>query len=44
MNSKVYKKYIELEEAAFSEGELSKKMKELIAIGVSAGSGVLKKS
>lgn len=39
MNSNVYQKYLELEEAAFSEGALSQKMKELIAIGVSAGAG-----
>jgi len=36
MDSKVYKKFLELEEATYTEGELSTKMKELIAIGISA--------
>ena len=35
MDSKVYKKFLELEEQAFSDGELSVKNKELIAIGIS---------
>ena len=39
MKSKTYQKFLELEEAAFSEGELSIKMKELIAVGISAGIG-----
>jgi AhpD family alkylhydroperoxidase len=33
--SKVYRKFIELEEEAYSEGILGKKYKELIAIGIS---------
>jgi AhpD family alkylhydroperoxidase len=33
--SKVYKAFLEMEEAAFSDGALSKKAKELIAVGIS---------
>lgn len=36
MNSETYKAFLKLEEAAFKDGELSTKMKELIAIGISA--------
>ncbi len=36
MDSKVYKKFLELEGAAFTEGSLTVKNKELIAIGISA--------
>ena len=39
MKSKTYQKFLELEESAFAEGELSRKMKELIAVGISAGVG-----
>jgi len=39
LSPEVYKKYIELEQSAFSAGELSQKTKELIAIGISAGVG-----
>jgi AhpD family alkylhydroperoxidase len=35
MKSKVYNKFLEMEEAAFSDGELSKKNKELVAVGIS---------
>jgi len=35
MNSKVYKAFLGMEEAAFSDGALSKMNKELIAIGIS---------
>ena len=34
--SKVYKAFLDMEEAAFSDGELAKKYKELIAVGISA--------
>jgi AhpD family alkylhydroperoxidase len=33
--SKVYKAFLDMEEAAFSVGELAKKHKELIAVGIS---------
>jgi len=33
--SKVYQGFIRMEEAAFSDGTLSKKQKELIAVGIS---------
>ena len=33
--SKVYKAFLDMEEAAFSDGELAKKHKELIAVGIS---------
>lgn len=33
--SKVYKAFLEMEEAAFSDGALPKKAKELIAVGIS---------
>ena len=35
LDSKVYKTFLELEKATYSEGALSKKQKELIAIGIS---------
>jgi len=35
LDSKVYKAFLEMERAAFSDGDLSKRMKELIAIGIS---------
>jgi AhpD family alkylhydroperoxidase len=34
-DSKVYKAFLEMERAAFEDGELPKRMKELIAIGIS---------
>ena len=36
MNSKVYKTFLDLENATYSEGNLSTKVKELIAVGISA--------
>lgn len=35
LKSNVYKAFIDMEQATFSEGELSKKHKELIALGIS---------
>ncbi len=35
LNSKVYKAFLDMEKAAFSDGALSKKSKELIAVGIS---------
>jgi AhpD family alkylhydroperoxidase len=35
LKSKVYRGFLEMEQAAFSDGALSKKHKELIAIGIS---------
>ena len=35
LNSKVYKKFLQMEEVAYSNGALTKKQKELIAVGVS---------
>ncbi len=35
LDSKVYKAFIALEQATFCDGDLSKKQKELIAIGIS---------
>ena len=35
LNSKVYKAFLEMEEAAFTDGALPKKNKELIAVGIS---------
>lgn len=35
LDSPVYKAFLQMEEAAFSEGALSKKEKELIAVGIS---------
>lgn len=35
LNSKVYKAFLNMEEAAFSDGALQKKHKELIAVGIS---------
>ena len=35
LDSKVYAKFIELEAATFKDGEVSKKNKELIALGIS---------
>lgn len=34
-NSKVYRSFVELEQKTFSDGELKKKYKELIALGIS---------
>jgi AhpD family alkylhydroperoxidase len=34
-NSKVYQAFLDMEEAAFSDGALQKKHKELIAVGIS---------
>ena len=34
-NSKVYRAFLDMERAAFSDGELTKQFKELIAIGIS---------
>lgn len=34
-NSEVYRKFVTMEEATYSEGSLNKKVKELIAIGIS---------
>jgi AhpD family alkylhydroperoxidase len=36
MDSKVYKAFLDLEKATYCEGTLSVKMKELIAVGISA--------
>ncbi len=35
LDSKVYKAFLELEKAAFSDGAIAKKNKELIAVGIS---------
>jgi len=35
LKSKVYKAFLEMEQAAFADGGLSKKQKELIAVGIS---------
>jgi AhpD family alkylhydroperoxidase len=35
LKSSVYAAFLEMERAAFADGELSKKMKELIAVGIS---------
>lgn len=35
LDSKVYKAFLEMEKVAFSDGSLSKKVKELIAVGIS---------
>ena len=35
LDSRVYKNFLGMEEAAFSDGELTKKAKELIAVGIS---------
>lgn len=35
MKSKVYAKFLEMEKAAFADGALDKKHKELIAVGIS---------
>lgn len=35
LDSKVYKAFLQMEQAAFSDGALPKKTKELIAIGIS---------
>jgi AhpD family alkylhydroperoxidase len=35
INSKVYKAFLDMEKTAFSDGELTKQMKELIAVGIS---------
>ena len=36
MDSKVYKAFLDVEKATYREGSLSIKMKELIAVGISA--------
>lgn len=35
LDSKVYKAFLNMEEAAFSDGELTRQVKELIAVGIS---------
>jgi AhpD family alkylhydroperoxidase len=35
MKSKVYKAYLDMEKATFSDGALEKKQKELVAVGIS---------
>ncbi|MFC2083678.1 carboxymuconolactone decarboxylase family protein [Bacteroidota bacterium] len=35
MNSNVYRSFLEMEKATYAEGNLSKKYKELIAVGIS---------
>jgi len=35
MNSSVYKAFLEMEQATYSDGALPKKLKELIAVGIS---------
>jgi AhpD family alkylhydroperoxidase len=35
LKSKVYEKFLQMEDAAYSEGALTKKQKELIAVGIS---------
>lgn len=35
LKSTVYKKFLEMEEATYADGALSKKVKELIAVGIS---------
>jgi len=35
MDSKVYKAFLEMEKATFSDGALSRKSKELVAVGIS---------
>ena len=35
LNSKTYKAFLEMEKATYSVGDLSKKVKELIAVGIS---------
>jgi len=35
LNSKVYESFLQMEKAAYSDGALAKKHKELIAIGIS---------
>lgn len=35
LNSKVYAAFLEMERVAYADGALSKKMKELVAVGVS---------
>jgi AhpD family alkylhydroperoxidase len=35
LKSKVYERFLQMEEAAYSDGALTKKYKELIAIGIS---------
>ena len=35
LDSKVYKAFLDMEKAAFSDGELTKQAKELIAVGIS---------
>lgn len=35
LDSKVYRAFLEMEKAAYTDGELSKRAKELIAVGIS---------
>ncbi|MHC4572188.1 MAG: carboxymuconolactone decarboxylase family protein [Planctomycetota bacterium] len=35
LKSKVYERFLEMEKATFSEGEVPKKYKELVAVGIS---------
>jgi AhpD family alkylhydroperoxidase len=35
LDSKVYRNFLQMEEAAFSDGALTRKQKELVAIGIS---------
>ena len=35
LNSRVYRAFLEMEQAAYADGTLSKKQKELIAVGIS---------
>ena len=35
LKSKVYQRFLQIEEAAYSDGALTKKQKELIAVGIS---------
>ena len=41
LNSKVYKAFVEMEQAAYSDGALPSKTKELIAVGISVVSVVI---
>jgi AhpD family alkylhydroperoxidase len=35
LNSKVYKRFLEMENATYCDGNLSRKIKELVAVGIS---------
>ncbi|MBN2499170.1 MAG: hypothetical protein JXB38_00305 [Anaerolineales bacterium] len=39
LDSNVYKAFLEMEKAAFADGALPKKIKELIAVGIEMGGG-----